>query len=111
MYVGMTRNLSVAMRQLKDRSVIPPGMAAGVERLLFWREFSDPIEAHRFELTLHHLSRKTLLELAKNVNPFLTDLSADWFADIGSGAADGDSVIPDPVPPNSYGTFGRGTMH
>ncbi|MBS1706335.1 MAG: hypothetical protein JST40_10700 [Armatimonadetes bacterium] len=78
-HVGLSRNLIVTMRQFKERSVIPTNSPFGVEKLLWFTEFGERVEAERFACTLSHLSRKTIAKVIENVNPARVDLSREWY--------------------------------
>jgi|GEM_PF-6256659 len=79
LHVGLTRNLVVTLRQLKERAVRLPGAPQDVDHLIFFRECETLEEGIRFETTLRQMSRHTLVRLAQRMNPWLHDLSDRWF--------------------------------
>lgn len=79
LHVGVTRNLVITMRQYKERSIVPDDCRSGAESLIYFRNFDSLEEAVRFAHSLSLMSRSTKYRIARTINPWLEDLSADWY--------------------------------
>lgn len=80
LHVGVTRNLVITMRQYKERSIVPTECRAGADSLLYFRDFDSLEEAERWAHSLSQMSRSTKMRIARSLNPWLEDLSADWYS-------------------------------
>jgi putative endonuclease len=77
LYVGVTNNLARRMFEHKGKFV--PGFTRryGVDKLVYYEEFSSIQEARVREYTLKRWHRAWKLELIEKMNPEWRDLSAE----------------------------------
>jgi putative endonuclease len=79
LYVGVTSDLYARMFQHKNH--VTPGFATryGLDRLVYFEEVSEMIEAIAREKQLKGRTRAKKVALIEGTNPEWNDLSDDWF--------------------------------
>ena len=79
LYIGITSDLVLRVRQHKDH--VFPGFSAqyGVDRLLYYEVYGDVTQAIQREKQLKGWRRKKKIWLIEKMNPQWKDLSRDWY--------------------------------
>jgi putative endonuclease len=79
LYIGVTSDLYARMYQHKNH--LTPGFATryGLDRLVYFEEISEMIEAIAREKQLKVRTRAKKVALIEAMNPEWKDLSEDWF--------------------------------
>ncbi len=79
LYIGMTGDLMTRVEQHKGGATSGFTSWYRVTRLLYYEEFTSPMEAIHREKELKGWRREKKLDLIAAANPKLEDLSKDWF--------------------------------
>lgn len=78
-YIGVTNDIIRRVYEHKHKLI--PGFTAryNLNKLLFYVEFSDPLEAIAFEKKIKGWVRRKKDALIDEINPELKDLAVDWY--------------------------------
>ena len=79
LYIGMTNDLE--KRTLQHKYKIYPGFTSKYQcnKLVYYEEYKEVIDAIKREKQLKNWHRQWKLNLIKKLNPYLVDLSKEWF--------------------------------
>ena len=78
LYTGVTGDLEQRVWQHKEGQIPGHTSKYKINRLVFWEEFDNPMEAIRREKEIKGWKRQRKCELVEAHNPNWEDLSANW---------------------------------
>ncbi len=79
LYIGVTNDLE--KRTLQHKYKIYPGFTSKYQcnKLVYYEEYKEVTDAIKREKQLKNWHRQWKLNLIKEFNPYLVDLSKEWF--------------------------------
>lgn len=78
MYTGVTNDLQRRMYEHKNKVIKGYSKNFNLNRLLFFEEFSHPLDAIESEKRIKGWLRVKKLDLIRTISPEFKDLSEDW---------------------------------
>ncbi len=82
LYIGVTSNLYVRVRQHKDGDFEGFSSKYQCDRLVYWESFDEAIQAINREKQLKGWRRSKKIALIESVNPRWEDLAEHWGAEM-----------------------------
>ncbi|MDO8544851.1 MAG: GIY-YIG nuclease family protein [Opitutaceae bacterium] len=79
LYIGVTNSLETRVWQHKNKAVGGFTARYGVDRLVYFEQFSDVSDAIAREKQLKGWLRSKKIALVHRENPLWKDLAADWY--------------------------------
>lgn len=75
LYIGMTNDLERRLYEHQNNLIKGFTLKYAVHNLIYFQEFSEPLDAIEAEKRIKKWSRKKKLDLVKSMNPKMNDLS------------------------------------